>query len=405
MEMDVLAREYLLVALGVGRLQEGIVDSYYGPAEVAAEADRRALDAAQLASEAARVRELGAADRDPQRALWLDRQLHALETLARRLAGEEMSYVEEVERCFDARPSATPAEVYAATHRALDELLPPGPDLRTRVDQRNQRLTIPTERVAGVADWLIGEVRQASDRYFAAPAGESLTISLVTGQPWSAYNWYDGQLRSRIEINTDLPVRAGGLIGLATHETFPGHHLEHASKEQRLYREQGRAEATVMLVNTPEAYVSEGLGELGGHYAIDEAQWLELFAGICEQAGIELAPDEAAAQRTISEALNGLRATSADAALMLHHERRQRAEVLAFMRDTGLLTADRAEKSLEFFEHPLWRTYVFCYSGGEALLTDWCSAAGDLDAQRGRFFRLLSEQLTPSGMAAELARA
>ena len=33
-EMDELAREYLLVALAVGELQEGIVDAYYGPVEL-----------------------------------------------------------------------------------------------------------------------------------------------------------------------------------------------------------------------------------------------------------------------------------------------------------------------------------------------------------------------------------
>ena len=53
--------------------------------------------------------------------------------------------------------------------------------------------------------------------------------------------------------------------------------------------------------------------------------------------------------------------------------------------------------------HPLWRTYIFCYAGGEQLLTRWIEAAGDIDAQRQRFTRLLTEQLTPSGIAAELA--
>jgi hypothetical protein len=51
----------------------------------------------------------------------------------------------------------------------------------------------------------------------------------------------------------------------------------------------------------------------------------------------------------------------------------------------------------------LWRTYVFCYAGGERLLSDWCRTGGDEDAQRARFFRLLTEQLTPSEIRAEAA--
>jgi hypothetical protein len=400
--LDELARQYLLVALGVGRLQEGIVDGYYGPPELAAQAESRAADAAMLAADAAGLREVAAADPDPQRALWLDRQLIALETLARRLAGEEMDYLEEVARCFDARPARTPMEQYEAIHRTLDGLLPPGGSLRDRVEARGERLTIPSERLPAVADWLVAEVRRDSDRYFSAPAGEALSVDLVRDKPWSGYNWYDGNLHSRVEINVDLPVRASGLIGLLTHETFPGHHLEHAWKEQRLLREMGRLEASVLLINTPEAFISEGLAEVGGKYSVDEGRWEELFAGICERAGIELEDGEPARQRAINKVLNELD-VSADSALMLHAEGLPRADVLAFMVDVGLRTPERAEKGLEFIDHPLWRTYVFCYGGGEALLTRWCEAAGDMDAQRARFFRLLSEQLTPSGLAADIA--
>ncbi len=398
---DELGREYVVLGLGVGRLQEGVVDAYYGPPELAAEAESRAADATQLAAAATRLRERAAADPDPERTLWLDRQLVALETVARRLGGAEMDYVDEVARCFDARPERTPTGQYEAIHGRLDDLLPPGGTLRDRVEARGERLTIPKDRLPAVADWLVAEVRAASDRYFSAPAGEALSVDLVTDKPWGGYNWYDGNLHSRVEINTDLPVRASGLIGLLTHETFPGHHLEHAWKEQRLAREMGRLEATVMLINTPEAFISEGLAEVGGRYVIDDQRWDELFDGICQRAGIDLEDGDSARQRQINKVLDGLD-VSADAALMLHAEGRPRAEVLSFMVDVGLRTPERAEKNLEFIDHPLWRTYVFCYRGGEALLTRWCEAAGDMGAQRGRFFRLLSEQLTPSGLAAEI---
>jgi hypothetical protein len=294
-------------------------------------------------------------------------------------------------------------EVYATAHQALDELLPPGPDLRSRVEARGERLTIPKDRLAGVADWLIAELRADSDPLFASPPGEQLQVSLVTDQPWSAYNWYDGNLRSRVEINTDLPVRAAGLIGTLAHETFPGHHLEHTWKEQRLVRELGRAEASVQLINTPEAYISEGLADLGSSLTVDDARWQELFAGVCQHAEIELGSDEPAVQRRITLALEQLGANGADAALMLHDQKRSRDEVVAFIMDNALRTAEQAEKSLEFISHPLWRTYVFCYSGGEALLKAWCEAAGDLEAQRRRFFRLLTEELTTVGIAAETA--
>jgi hypothetical protein len=53
--------------------------------------------------------------------------------------------------------------------------------------------------------------------------------------------------------------------------------------------------------------------------------------------------------------------------------------------------------------HPLWRAYVFCYAGGKNLLTGWLEQAGSPEGEVNRFSRLLGEQLTPSGIAAQMA--
>jgi hypothetical protein len=399
--MDDIARDYLVLALSIGQLQDGIVDAYFGPEELRMAAVAADADAASLAERAADLREsLPGAIEDSQRRHWLDRQLTALETLAQRLAGAEMPYLVEVERCFDARPERTPSEVYAQVRWELDGLLPGQGDLRRRLEDRDARLTVPEDRLSTVVDWLVGELRETSREWFGLPAGESLGVELVKNQPWSAYNWYDGGLRSRIEINTDLPARAPLLIGSLAHETFPGHHLEHTWKETRLVRELGRGEATAQLVNTPEAYISEGLAEVGAQLAAADGRWQALLLGICDRAGIELSPEAAEREWQISQSLRRLRASGGDAALMLHFDQRPRDEVIAFLERDALRSREQAEKNIEFIGHPLWRTYVFCYAGGERLLGEWVSAAGEADAQRARFFRLLTEQLTPSGIAA-----
>ena len=401
--MDDIARDYLLLALSIGRFEQGFVDSYYGPAELAEEAEQRRVAPDLLAVEASALRQRVAdSESDEQRARWLDRQLLAMETICGRLAGDRLSYDEEVERCFDAAPERTLDSAYDATHAHLDGLLSGSGDLRSRIEQRNELLTMPADRLPAILDWLVDEIRALCLESFPAPAGESLTLSTVTNQPWTAYNWYEGGLRSRIDFNTDLPARAPELISLVTHEAFPGHHLEHCWKESRLVNERGRGEASIQLINTPEAYLSEGLAEVGGRYVVDEPRWQALFAGICEQAGITPGDADPASEWHVSRTLRGLRAVSADAALMLHADSRPRDEVLTFLEQRGLLSQARAEKSLEFIDHPLWRTYVFCYSGGERLLGEWCTAAGELPAQRARFLRLLTEQLTPSAIAAEL---
>jgi hypothetical protein len=401
--MDDLARDYLLIALSVDELQEGIVDAYYGPVELRQQAADARLDAGALADQAAALRaRLDDATDDAQRRQWLDRQLIGLETLARRLGGEEMPYMVEVERCFDALPEPTPPEEYGRVRAELEELLPGTGDLRERKEARDQRLTVPVDRLASIVDWVVGELRAAAAAMWPLPEGERLTISLVRDQPWAAYNWYDGNLASRIEVNTDLPMRAHQLATAMAHETFPGHHMEHAWKETRLVRERGYAEASVQLINTPEAYISEGLAEVGAWLIANESRWQELLLGACERAGIPLTADDAQREWRAAAAMHRLRGASGDAALQLHVAHRSRDDVVRFLEQDALATRERALKSLEFIEHPLWRTYVFCYAGGERLLSRWVESAGDQSAQQARFFRLLTEELTPSGIAAEI---
>jgi hypothetical protein len=146
-----------------------------------------------------------------------------------------------------------------------------------------------------------------------------------------------------------------------------------------------------------------GPAELGGKLLIDGQEWQSLLLAVAEQAGLPMTVAEADREWRTSVALQALRGAGGDAAMLLYADGRSRDEVKQFLLQDALSTPERAEKSLQFIEHPLWRTYVFCYAGGEELLTEWCRAAGDEKAQRERFFRLLTEQLTPSGIAEEMA--
>jgi hypothetical protein len=87
---------------------------------------------------------------------------------------------------------------------------------------------------------------------------------------------------------------------------------------------------------------------------------------------------------------------------MRHADGRSSDEVLEYLARVGRFPPDGAAKRLEFIEHPLWRTYVFVYHEGEALLRQWVDQAPDGN-RAARFGRLLHEPLTPAAIAAELA--
>ncbi len=401
---DPVARDYILLGLRLDQLIPGLVDGYFGPAALKAQVDiEQQRPAVRLRDDAAALRaRLPTEVAEPDRRGWLDVQLIALETQAAALAGDALPYLDHVTRCFDHRPAWIPDARFDDAAARIDGLLPGDGALEDRLAAWDAGLEVPVDRLPAVLDWLVERFRGAAAERFGLPDGEDLRVGLVRDQPWAAYNWFDGGRRSRIDLNTDLPARAPSLPGTMAHEAYPGHHLEHATKEAELVDRQGRLEASILLINTPECLISEGLADLGERFVAPATERDDLLVELFERAG--LASTDPAGTRATAEraaAIETHRTTLAtiggNAALLRHVEGRSHEEVAAYLRDVGRVSPARAEKQLEFIDHPLWRTYVFVYAEGESLLERWVDAAPEAE-RAARFGRLLREQLTPAAV-------
>jgi hypothetical protein len=410
---DAIARDYIVLCLRIDQHVAGFVDAYFGPADLKAKVELEPVrPVARLREDVATLRErIGApAVDDPERRRWFTAQLAAIDVQLQALAGDPLPYADHVAACFDLRMSRRPDAVYGEAATQLAEVLPGDGPLADRLAAWDARFVVPAARLGVVIDRLVAVVRERAERHFGLPPGEGLRVGLVTDQPWSAYNWYDGGLQSRVDVNTDLPIQIKRVVDTLSHETYPGHHLEHAWKEADLVGTQGRVEGTVLTINTPECLISEGLAELGLRFASPPESEADLLVELYGLAGLPIAADPAAAtdaaRRTVAMAAprRTLGGATADAALLRHAEGRSHDDVLAYLHDVALGAPDRAAKALEFIEHPLWRTYVFVYSEGERLLGRWLDAVPPA-ARAARFGRLLHEQLTPGAIVEELAAA
>jgi hypothetical protein len=192
-----------------------------------------------------------------------------------------------------------------------------------------------------------------------------------------------------VDVNTDLPVRANEMLWLMTHEGYPGHHTEHAIKEQLLYRRQELGEACVLLINAPECVISEGIADLADEiiFAGPELQaWLrdEFYP----QAGIAADVER---DRAIADARLRLRPVSGNAAFLLHRDGASEQSVVEYIQRYGASTEKRARQLYRFISNPLFRSYIFTYHYGYKLLKRYVEA-GDRVA---RFRTLLEQPLTP----------
>src|SRR5262249_16216411 len=134
--------------------------------------------------------------------------------------------------------------------------------LRDRYITWREAQTVPVDRLPSALASLAEDFRARTRAAFGLPDGEHVDFQLVTNQPWSGFNYYLGQLRSRVAINTDLPVLSLQLGTLVAHEAYPGHHTEHCRKEIGLVRRRHQLEETLFLVGTPQCLLAEGLADL-----------------------------------------------------------------------------------------------------------------------------------------------
>jgi hypothetical protein len=329
---------YLELGLRLGRHVDGLVDAYYGPAALAERAGAEPLQPpGQLAVDAAAlIADLDAGldghEVDASRRRWLRAQVVGLHTSARKLAGEVISYADEVEWCYGVRPTFRDEELFAAAHRRLDEALPGSGAIRERVIAWREAQAIPVDRLPAVLASLADDFRERTRRLFGLPDGEHVEWALVHDQPWSGFNYYEGDLRSRVAINTDLPVLATNIAHLVAHEAYPGHHTEHSRKEAGLVRTRGWAEETIFLVGTPQCLLAEGLADL----ALEVVAGREPEVVVAEHLralGIAYAPEVVAAVRVASESLDAVRA---NAAWLLHADGLPVDDVVAYVERWGL---------------------------------------------------------------------
>ncbi len=365
---DDWTRDYALLSLRLDRLAPGTVDAWTGPANwreaVLREPAPSAADLEHAAT--ALLDSLPATGYAQARKDYLYRQVAALRASTRLLQGEIIGLTEQARVLFDLEVEMMPEDEFAHAHEALERALPGSGSLADRLAAYRRQLEVAPEQLPALLAHITADLRARTAEHITLPAGESIEVTLVRDQPWSGYNWYLGEARSRVEMNTDLPVHVHTLVDLMAHEGYPGHHTEHALRETRQYLRDGNAEYAVQLINTPECVISEGIATSACSVVFPgdaDLAWTaeHLLPGI----GIAMNVEQALAVR---RAMWHARSVRCNAAILLHERGMGVDEVSAYLQRWALLTPKEAIKALEFIGSPLWRTYAFTYTYGRMLV-------------------------------------
>ncbi|HEY9554969.1 hypothetical protein [Allosphingosinicella sp.] len=401
--LDEIAADYVQMTLEIGEREPGYVDAYYGPPEwrdAAKAAPRSVEDLAREATAlAARVNAVDPVTLEPleqRRRAFLMAQLKAASTRLRMLQGEKLSFADEAEGLFGVRPEVRPLSTYDPVLARIEALVPGRGQLSERVEAFQQRFTIPTDRLKPVFDAAIAECKRRTATHIALPPGETFTMEFVTGKSWSGYNYYQGDVTSLIQINTDLPIRISRAVDLGCHEGYPGHHVLNSLLEQRLTEQRGWIEFSVYPLYSPQSLIAEGSANYGIDLAFPGEQRLRYETRVLYPlAGLPTdQADEYLALLEAMEALQGARFTIARDYL---EGRIDRDRAVELTQKYQLVSKKRAEQSVDFIEE--YRSYVINYGLGEDMVEAYVEAAGDTpEARWAAMERVISEPTLPSDL-------
>ena len=361
---DVIER-YLELALRLGRHDDDLVDAYYGPAELA---ERVAAEEPRPPTALAEDADALFAEADDR---WLAAQVQALGATARKLAGEPLDYVEEGRLVYGIEPRWQDEEPFRRAAALLEDAVPGSGDLPTRYARWFEQTAIPADVLEQALRDAAAELRRLTRETIGLPDGEEFELELVTGERWLGYAYYLGGLRTKIQVNTDLPLPAADLVPLTSHEIYGGHHTHRVWQEVELVRGQGQVERTLDVLWSPEALLSEGIAMHGPEVVAGDGQ--QLAGEVLGRLGFEYDPEVGS---RVTEARRLLTALPANVAMLIHQRGASAGEAREYALTWSLQPPARVEKMVDGqlrspsppYQHTYWQglELVERHTGGDA---------------------------------------
>lgn len=400
MAMDEIGQRYLLLALRLGRHLPDLVHAYVGPPDLREVVEGEPLTpTVELHDEALRLVELADAladgDAGARRAAFLRAQLTAMSAMARLLNGEEITFPDRVELLLGCRIEPEPAATFEESASTLSSLLPGNGTLAERLAKHDATLTPEPGRVLPEMEAFAEVLRRRCAQEWGLPDGELVEWVDARGGPFTAFARYLGGCRTRIELNLDIPLTISRMLHFTAHEVYPGHHMERSSKEIRLVRREDRGEAMVLVACTPESLVLEGMAEHALRLTLTQpeiAYELEFAAARSGLTGEVRLDQEIAGPRGVLS-----RAVVA-AAMGRNWAGWSTSATRDYLREVGLVGAERAERGLELLNDPIRAMILLNYPLGASLAGRWLEVVGQSEGVR----RYLEEQLVPEQLLAEI---
>ena len=402
--LDSISEPYVKLVLAVGKHDADYVDAYYGPPEWKAASDSDTLALPEIATRAdALIRRLDSIPEPADSMLRLRRsylrtQLGALATRVSMLGGRKLTFQEESRALYNAVSPTHEESYYQAVIDSLGALLPGQGTVAERYERYRSQFVIPPAKLDTVFRTAINECKARTARHITLPPGEEFTLEYVTDKSWSGYNWYQGNFKSLIQINTDLPIFIDRAVDLACHEGYPGHHVYNVLLEQNLVKGRGWQEFTVYPLFSPQSLIAEGSANYGIEMAFPGNERAEYEStALWPLAGLD--PAQAEQYYRVLKIASRLSYAGNDAARGYLDGKLTAEQAAEWHTRFALYSPERARQRMRFIDQ--YRSYVINYNLGKDIVKEYIErAGGDTAARWSAFTAILTSPRLPGDLAA-----
>lgn len=299
-----------------------IVDAYFGPENLSPDKTKGHLPPEKLLVNfdtlIGRSKEID----NELRRIVIASDLESLKAVVRWLSGEDFPYVRLVEEIFGITPCRFGQKEIRRAQQLVEDASAylPGSNVSEKVLKWREESKIAGEALKKMVDTEIAarteEIRRLfEERVFAhlpeKVENKGIVYKTVTGEPWTAYNYYQGNYMSINAINIDMPFNRYRLARALWHEYE--HHVANLCKE-KYYRENKALDLAAVLLHTKRNVIDEGTADCareflglqfegGNSELVESINNLEKMVGlnVAYMLNVENVDEETVAEYTASE--------------------------------------------------------------------------------------------------------
>jgi len=401
MKLSEFGRDFLLLALRIGKHKIGYVDFYIGPKKLHKVVDNEEITSPKkLLTDCSTLQEkLLIQGYHKARERYIEKMLKAIRTSVEILNGIDISVKDQFLGYYDIPLQLVDETKLDETIEVFKKAYGVSETLEKRMNDLRERRTVPGAKVMRLFKNALKIVEMRTKEMFLdlLPKEEKIVINLVKNNnidqvKWAYYEWYLGNFRSQIDINPKYNMYWTAFLSSAAHEGYPGHHTEFCVKERFLYKDLNQFEHSILLLNSPKLIISEGIAGLAANVLFSYRDQAEIgLREFCPNTLKEDSLDVLVLQNEIKGKIHIFSYNLAYHALV---DKWSEKKLIQYARNFGIFSQQTIKNQLKIISDLVHSTTLFSYNLGSNLIINKYGIFPSVE----NFRNLLTNPILPSDL-------